>query len=191
MNWLDIVILVLVGLSIISSMSNGFSREVVGLIATIAGLFLGIWFYGPAGSFLLPYVSTRAVANFCGFILVFVGVMILGAMVGYSIGKLIKVAGLSWFDRLLGAGFGAVKGLLLSIALITALLAFAPGHPGDAPPKSVVESRSAPYIIEAARGLSTAAPNELKEGFRRRYDEVKAIWRRALGSSHGRGTEGV
>ena len=73
MNWLDILLGVILLLSLASSFRKGFSREIIGLVFSVVALFSGIWFYGSAGSFLLPYVSAPGVAHFCGFILVFLG----------------------------------------------------------------------------------------------------------------------
>jgi membrane protein required for colicin V production len=89
----------------------------------------------------------------------------------------LRVTGLSIFDHLLGAGFGAVRGILISAALIMAIMAFSRG---DKPPASVVSSRVAPYVVDTARGFAALAPHELKEGFRKTYGEVKTAWGRAL-----------
>jgi membrane protein required for colicin V production len=177
MNWLDIVLVLLVLISLISALKKGFSREVVGLIAAIVGLLCGLWFYGSVGGFLRPYVSSPAIANFCGFFLVFCGILILGAIVGALLSKLLKVAGLSWFDRVLGASFGLVRGLLLAIALVLAIVAFTPG---EKPPRSVIRSRLAPYLIDASHVVANLAPRELREGFKKHYDRVKSIWDDAM-----------
>jgi membrane protein required for colicin V production len=177
MNWLDIVLLFILLASVITSLSSGITREVVGLITLIAALVLAIWFYGSAGGFLLPYVSTPSIANFCGFLLVFCGILIVGAVLGRVLKRLVKGVGLSFVDRLLGAAFGVVRGLLISIALVLAMLAFAPGNP---PPAAVVNSRVAPYVIDAARLFAAMAPHELKDTFRRSYGQVKTIWGEAL-----------
>lgn len=177
MNWLDIVLLLVLVGSVVTSFSTGLTREVVGLVSLIAALVMAIWFYGSAGAFLIPYVSSPAIAHFCGFLIVFCGVMILGAVVGRALGRLMKVAGLSFVDHLLGAGFGVVRGLLISVALILALLAFSPGN---SPPTAVVGSRVAPYVIDAARVCAALAPHELREGFRKSYEQVKTVWGNAL-----------
>ena len=177
MNWLDVILLLVLVGSVVTSFSTGLAREVVGLVSMVAALVLAIWFYGTAGSFLLPYVSSPGIANFCGFLIVFCGVLILGAFLGRVLGRLMRVAGLSWVDRLLGAGFGLVRGLLVSIAVVLALLAFTPGK---SPPNAVVHSRVAPYVIDAARVCATVAPHELKDGFHKSYEQVKTIWGNAL-----------
>jgi uncharacterized membrane protein required for colicin V production len=180
MNWLDIVfVLILLG-SLATAFMKGFSRQAIGLAASVLALFCGIWFYGPAGSFLQPYVSSKDVANFCGFILVFIGILILGSLVGGLLARMLKWAGLSWFDRLLGAGFGLIQGVLVSVALITAIVAFAPGAKAGAPPRSVAQSRLAPYVIDAARLFSSAAPHGLKHEFQKHYEQLKQIWANAM-----------
>lgn len=176
MNWLDIVLALILGLSMIAGIRRGFARVGVGLAATFIGLILGIWFYGSAGAFLLPYVSSRGVANFLGFLIVFFGVLLAGSLVGWVLSKLLKWAGLGWLDRLLGAAFGLLRGLLIAIALVLALAAFAP----KPPPESVVRSRIAPYVIDAARVLAAIAPRELRDGFEASYERVKKVWRDAV-----------
>ena len=91
-----------------------------------------------------------------------------------------KAVGLSWLDRLLGAAFGIARGVVVCVALITALVAFAPGKDAKAPPAAVVQSRIAPYIIDAASAVTAAAPKELRIEFARRYAQVKKIWEDAL-----------
>ena len=177
MNWLDILLLILLAGSVVTSFSTGLAREVVGLISLIAALVLAIWFYGTAGSFLLPYVSSPEIAHFCGFVLVFAGVLILGGILGRVLARFMKATGLSFVDHLLGAGFGLVRGLLISIAFVMALLAFTPGK---SPPSAVVHSRVAPYVIDAARVCVAIAPHELKDGFHKSYQQVKSIWGSAL-----------
>lgn len=177
MNWLDIVLLVIIAGSVASSVQKGLTRETIGLVSVVLALILGTWFYGLAGAFLLPYVSSKGIANFVGFILVFVGVMIAGALAGALVGRLLKFSGLSFLDHLLGALFGLVRGLLICVALVMAAMAFsAEGHPPDA----VVRSRVAPYVVDASRVCAAMAPYELKEGFRKTYAQVKAAWASAV-----------
>jgi membrane protein required for colicin V production len=177
MNWLDVVLVVIFAASVAMSFRKGLSREVIGLASVVLAILLGIWFYGTAGSLLAPYLSSRALANFAGFLLTFGGVLLAGSLVGYIVGKFLKVTGLSIFDHLLGAVFGALRGLLISVALIMAIMAFSQG---DQPPSSVVHSRTAPYVVDAARAFAAMAPHELKEGFRRTYGQVKSAWGKAL-----------
>jgi membrane protein required for colicin V production len=178
MNWLDIVLFIILLVSTVSAARKGFSREVIGIAASLIGLICGIWFYGPAGSFLLPYVSSPHVANFIGFFIVFVGCVILGALVSTIVHRFMKTVGLSWFDRLLGGVFGLVRGTLIAVAVITGLVAFAPAVAGDAAPVAVGESRIAPYVVAGANFLVAMAPRELKDSFHTHYAQLKSFWER-------------
>ena len=177
MNWLDFVLALILLASGVAGLRRGFSRQIIGLISGVLALLLGIWFYGTVGFYLLPYASSRTLANAGGFAVVFCGVLLLGALVSFAVGRFVAVTGLSIVDHLLGAGFGLLRGLLFAIAIILGVMAFSRG---DKPPEAIVHSRMAPYIVDAARMVVSMAPHDLKEGFRRTYAQVKSAWSEAL-----------
>jgi membrane protein required for colicin V production len=177
MNWLDFVLAIILLASVAAGFRRGLSRQIIGLVSVVLALLLGIWFYGNVGYYLLPYASTRALANAGGFAVVFCGVLMLGALVSFVVGRFLKVTGLSIVDHLLGAAFGVLRGLVFAIAIIMGVMAFSRG---EKPPETVVNSRLAPYVVDAARMFAAMAPHELKEGFRRTYAQVKAAWSDAL-----------
>jgi membrane protein required for colicin V production len=152
------------------------------MAAAITGLILAIWTYGVAGSFLEQWVSHKSVANFIGFFLVFFGTLVLGALVGMLLAKFLKWTGLGWMDRLLGGVFGLVRGGFVVMGIVLMLCAFTK----DPPPKSVVNSRLAPYFLEAANLLTAVAPRELKDGFEASYKKVKETWDEMLHKSGNR-----
>ncbi|MEO8594686.1 MAG: CvpA family protein [Candidatus Solibacter sp.] len=177
MNWLDFVLALILIASGVAGLRRGFSRQLIGLISGILALLLGIWFYGTAGAYLLPYASSRSLANAGGFALVFCGVLLLGAMVSFAAGRVLKVTGLSPFDHVMGAGFGLLRGLLFAVAIVMGVMAFSRG---EKPPEAIVHSRIAPYIVDAARLFASVAPYDLKEGFRKTYAQLKSAWGDAL-----------
>jgi hypothetical protein len=63
MNWLDIVLLLIIAVSVIASFRKGLSREVIGFASVFLGLLLGIWFYGTASIYVQPYVSSPLAAK--------------------------------------------------------------------------------------------------------------------------------
>jgi membrane protein required for colicin V production len=173
MNWLDIVLAIILLASVLSSFRKGLSREVIGLVSVCLALLLGIWLYGSAAGYLLPYLRSRQTANFAGFAIVFCGVLLVGSGLSLIVGKILRISGLSFIDHLFGLAFGLVRGLLIGVALITGIMAFSPG---DQPPREVVQSRMAPYMLEGSRVVAAMAPHELKEGFRKSYARVQSEW---------------
>ncbi|MGQ9634655.1 MAG: CvpA family protein [Bryobacteraceae bacterium] len=172
LNWLDIVLIAIFAASVVGGILKGFAKLVIGLMAAIAGLLCGLWFYGAAGGWLRPYVSYPGLANFIGFVLIFAGFLLTGALLGALLSKALKWAGLSWADRLLGGAFGAIRASILAIALVLALMAFS-RHP---PPRAVVNSRFAPYVIGAAHVCAQIAPHEVQEAVDASYARVRELW---------------
>ena len=172
MNWVDYLLIGVVAVSVISGFSAGAARVGVGFIATFVGIFAGFWCYGMAAAYIVDYVNSKAISNLIGFFLIFAAVVLLGALIGRLLASLFKWIGLSWFDRLLGAGFGFVRGMLVAVALVTVLLAFAPAPP----PPSIVDSKMLPYVVGASNVLASATPREVKDAFRETKEKVRKIW---------------
>jgi len=172
MNWIDLILLLMVGLSVLSGLTAGFARVGIGFIATILGVFMGFWCYGIVAPYVLDYVSSRSMANLVGFLVIFFGTLALGAIVGAVLARFFKWIGLSWVDRLLGGAFGVVRGVVIAAAMATVLLAFAPSPP----PRSVLESRFLPYIIDVSEVLAAMTPHDLKDAFRDTRDKVHETW---------------
>jgi membrane protein required for colicin V production len=175
-NWLDILLALIIAWSLVMGMVKGITKAGIGFAAMVTGLVLGLWFYGIAGGWLSPYIGSREWRNLAGFFLIFGSVLLLGTLLGWVLSKLFKWARLSWLDRLLGGGFGLIRGILVSTVIILAIMAFAP----NAPPRPVVGSTLAPYVVEGARVIAAAAPYELKSGFQRSYKKVQEIWAEGL-----------
>jgi membrane protein required for colicin V production len=172
LNWVDLLLLLVIGSSILAGLAAGFARAGVGFAAMIVGMFCGFWFYGIVAAYVLDYVSSRAIANLIGFFVILAGVLVLGAIVGRILAKFFKWVGLSWLDRLLGGVFGVVRGFVIAAAMITVLLAFAP----TPPPGSVVDSKLLPYVINVSDVLAALTPHEIKDQFYATKDKVQAVW---------------
>lgn len=172
MNWVDYLLIAIIAVSVISGFAAGAARVGVGFIAAFIGIFAGFWCYGSAAAYIIDYVNSKAVANLIGFFVILAGVVLLGALLGRLLASLFKWIGLSWFDRLLGAAFGFVRGGLVAVAIVTVLLAFAPAPP----PPSIIDSRMMPYVLDASNLLAAATPREVKDAFRETKQKVKKIW---------------
>ena len=172
MNWLDYLLLFILAMSIIEGLRRGMARIIIGLVFAILGVLFGLWFYGYFGGFLSPYINSKPLTNFLGFVFVFAGFAVLGALLGAGCAKLFKWVGLSWADRLAGGAAGAVNGAVVCVVLVLVLMAF----PFQPTKRVVGGSRFAPYLTDAASVVSSFAPRELQDGFDRAYDEAKQLW---------------
>lgn len=172
MSWLDMLLGVILVGSTVAGLMKGFVRTAIGIAAAILALLLALWFYGTAGSIVSEYVSSRSIANFLGFIGVFALVLLAGALMGRLLAMLFKWAGISWVDRVLGGCFGVLRGLLVATSIVMVMTAFTP----NPPPRAVVNSFIAPYVMDAARMFSKMAPRELTDGFQTSYEKIRGLW---------------
>jgi len=177
LNWLDFVLAIILLACIAGGLRRGLSRQIIGLISAVAGLLLGLWLYGSVGYYLTPYISSPMMTNAGGFAIVFSGVLVAGALLSCVMGRFLRVTGLSIIDHLLGAGFGLLRGVVYAIAIIMGVMAFSRGNNA---PEAIVNSRIAPYVVDASRFTAAMAPHDLKEGFRKTYEQVKSAWSDAL-----------
>ena len=173
MNWLDITLAFVVLISVVAGLRKGLSREIIGLVASVLAMILGLWFYHSAGEKLAPYVSSEWAASLGGFLIVFFGVLIAGAILSAVVGRLLRTIGLSPIDRILGAGFGLIRGALIAFGLVTLMIAFLPLEKDRQLPEAVIQSRMAPYLIELSHVVEPLAPKGLKQSFEDRYRQVK------------------
>ena len=171
MNWLDWTIIAFVAVSVIGGFKDGFIRLCIGFLAMITGFVLASWFYGLAADPVASFITVRPVANLLGFLAIFFGTVLLGALIAAVIVRIFKVAGLSPVDRVMGAAFALVRAAVVLVILTMVVMAFAPGWI----PKAVNRSTLAPYIIRGADVLSAATPFELKKGFAEALEEVQGI----------------
>ena len=166
------VLVLVIASSVLAGFAAGFARVGVGFAAMIVGMFCGFWFYGIVAEYVIDYVSSRAIANLIGFFVILAAVLVVGAVLGRILAKFFKWVGLSWLDRLLGGVFGVVRGFVIAAAMVTVLLAFSPSPP----PRSVVDSKVLPYVINVSNVLAAMTPHEIKDQFYATKDKVKAVW---------------
>ena len=120
MAWFDYAVLAVLGLSLLLGTLRGFMREMVSLAGWIAAFLLATAFSGIVAP-QMPESLGPMLSGLLAFLLIFAGVLLVSGIVGLVLSLLVRAAGLGFLDRLLGAGFGIVRGM--AIALLAVLLA--------------------------------------------------------------------
>lgn len=125
MGWIDIALLSVLAVSVLLGLARGFTFEVLSLVGWVVAYFAALWF-SPA---LAPHIPlggpgsalNQGVAFFAAFVLA----LLLWGLGARLLSLLIKSSPLSVLDRLLGACFGLLRGLVLLLAVAT-LMALTP-----------------------------------------------------------------
>ena len=134
---------------------RGLVFEVLSLITWVAAFILAQWFAPDVAQMLPMSGAGEAVRYAAGFVLTFVAAVFAGGLVAVLVKKLISVAGLAPADRMLGAVFGLVRGVVVLLAL-TVVVAMTPLK------KSLwwTESIGSGVLSAAIKGLKPVLPQE-------------------------------
>jgi len=179
MNWLDFALVVIIAISVLSGCFAGFARTGVGFLASILGLVFGLQYYRVVGLALQTHIHQGSAANITGFLIVYFSVVMLGAVVSRLLARFVRATDLYWLDSLLGGALGLVRGGLLAVVTIWGLMAFTP-----VPPRMILSSsRLAPCVMDAARRVADASPDEVRLTFRRSYRELNRELNKVLPGS--------
>lgn len=113
--WIDWVIIALIAVSTLISLKRGFVREALSLVTWVAAFIIARTFHPQMQSLLESTVETPLVRLIAAFAILFFGTLIVGAIINNMIGHLVRATGLSATDRVLGMGFGLLRGVVVVI----------------------------------------------------------------------------
>ena len=153
-NWVDCILAAIIVASVVTATMKGFVQELVSLASVVIGLVVAAIGYSRAALWFDDLTKSHEVALGLGFLVLFLGTLLVGAVLGALARKLIHTAGVQWFDRFLGGIFGLVRGVLVDAVLLMALLAFA------IKPEAVRQSVLAPYITTGTRVIALVMPSK-------------------------------
>jgi membrane protein required for colicin V production len=125
MNTLDYILLAIIGVAALRCWFRGIIGEVLSAAALVGGLLAGILFYRPLAAWLTTLVDLGSLALVAGFLLGFAIVFIAFKVLERSMRGILEGFDLDIVDKLLGFGFGAFEGILIS-AVILLLLKYQP-----------------------------------------------------------------
>lgn len=172
MNWLDIVIAAILLFSGLAALRNGITREVIRLAALAIGVLGALWFHDQLAP-MLTFIDTPALAKFVAFGGILVGCVVLGTVVAWMLDKFWGATGLRWFDRLLGGGFGVVRGWAVATVMLLGVVAFVPIAGVE---RTVASSTLAPMLLHSARAASYLAPISVRQAFSENFEKVRQTW---------------
>lgn len=157
-NYYDIAIIVILLITALIGFMRGIVWMGIFLATWTAAILLAIKYKDQLAAVLPIKLSSDVAQMGLAALLIFLGVLVLGAILNYTFGKIIAAVGLGAFDRILGTGLGIVLGAL-AISLLTILL-----KNTELPDSDIWQkSQFIPKFEEIADWLQTLIPEDLNQ----------------------------
>ena len=154
MTGFDIVVLLIVGMAAFAGFARGFVHEVLALAAWILALFAIHYLHTPVTRQLQTFLNAPAAASIVAFAVLLVVPYAAMKMLARWAGKSARSSVLGPVDRVLGLGFGAIKGLIIVVLGFSILvLGYDTVWGPTGRPDWIALSRSYPFVNAASDAL--------------------------------------
>ncbi len=156
MNAIDILVLLAIGGCAVLGLMRGFVQETLSLIAWVLAIFAIRLFHSSVAELLTAFVGTESGAAILALVLVFGVTFGAGKLLAHAIGRRTRQSVLGPVDRVLGAGFGAVKGLIgATIVFLGFSLVYDTFYgSGERRPDWLAEARTFPLLNASGQAIS-------------------------------------
>lgn len=156
-HWLDLVLVIGIGVSAVYATMRGFVRETLSIIAWVVAVLAALYFGPDIADSLKPHLPS-GLGDIAGYLLVFLSVLLLLSFVTYHLSGSVKRSPVGPVDRVLGCLFGVVRGL--AVAGIVYLLVAAVEPPSEQP-NWMTQAELYPLVRHSGEMLDRLIPDRL------------------------------
>ncbi|WP_088309018.1 CvpA family protein [Novosphingobium sp. B 225] len=154
MTGFDIAIMILIGLGAITGFMRGLVQEVFAVAAWVLSLVAIHNLHTPLTQSLSPFVGTENGAAVLAFALLLLVPYMIFKLLADRLGQASRESVLGPIDRLLGFGFGGIKGAIIAVMAFSVLvLGYDTVWGIGGRPTWITQARSYPYVNTASEAL--------------------------------------
>lgn len=118
MTIFDYAVLVIIGLSIILSVMRGIVAEVLSIAGWVAAFFVAKTYTSEMLPMMPQDIPSESLRVLAAFLVLFLATLLVATLLTIALSAILKKIGLGWLNRLLGALFGIVRGLLIVCIIV-------------------------------------------------------------------------
>jgi membrane protein required for colicin V production len=159
MNWLDVVVILVIVAFTLAAFSAGLIREVITLVAVIAGIVIAGALYEKLAKDVLVFIDDDDAAQAIAFLALFGGVYLMGQIGAYVLKTGAALLMLGPVDHVGGAVFGFIKGIFVVEMLLIILAAYPSLHIDSA----VDDSTLARHLVDDYNFLKHILPSNIDD----------------------------
>ena len=154
MTGFDIAVLLFVGLGAITGFVRGFVQEILALAAWVFAIFAIRMLHTPLTAWLEPHIGTSSGAAVLAFALLLLVPFGAVKVVARWAGSKSRASVLGPVDRVLGFGFGAVKGTIIVVLAFSVLvLGYDTIWGVGGRPEWITQARTYPFVNASSEAL--------------------------------------
>ena len=154
MTGFDIIVLVIVGVAAIGGFTRGFVQEVLSLLAWVLAIFAIRYLHTDLTAFLLDYIGSPTSAAILAFALLLLIPYAAMKVIACNVGLASRNSIIGPIDRVLGFGFGAIKGVIVTvIAFSLVVLGYDSAWGPQGRPLWIIEARTYPFVNAASEEM--------------------------------------
>lgn len=171
MNVLDYTLIAVFGYCLGRGVFRGLVKELSSIIGVMGGFYAAYSYYPLLAKPLANWITNSGYLNIISFLILFVSIYIVVSFTGVVIKHLMNIAFLGWTDRVCGALFGSLKGLLITAIMVLMLTTFLPKN-------AMILQRSimAQNVMQFSAAIIRVVPEDMKKSFRTKMKELKKTW---------------
>jgi membrane protein required for colicin V production len=158
MGWVDAVMLGLLTLSVIVGIVRGLVFEMFSAVGWFVAYFAAQWLAPEVSPYIPVGERGSALNHAAAFACSFIAALIVWGLAARLVRMVIRATPLSLLDRLLGAGFGFFRGLVVLLAFAT-VVTFTPLFKSAAWQQSI----GAVWLQSVLRGLKPVLPADISK----------------------------
>ncbi len=118
MALIDIIILVIIGISSLIGVFRGLVKEALSLASWFAAIVAGTLFSAQLADLMVNLINNASLRRIAAFAILFIVVIFAGTILSNLVSKLTQAAGLKGADRTLGGLFGILRGLTIVLVIV-------------------------------------------------------------------------
>jgi membrane protein required for colicin V production len=175
LNFLDLIVLGVIGLSTLLAFSRGFIKELLSILGWIGAVIATVALFAPVRVMVRQYIPNELLADITAGIGIFVVTLVACGMLNHWLSAQVRGNGLGALDRSLGLVFGLIRGSVIVCAAYI-LMAWALPNATERP-DVVNEARFLPVVERGSAFLLKLLPDDIlktgEEAINRSLDAVE------------------